>query len=100
MSILNGTYEFYFSEEQKEKAKKDSFESVGYYRPTLVVIPSDDPDAEGIEVGFTECVHLSNKNSKDWKDHDKRFEDSKKLGKVKDPYTRRGKATFKREGVS
>ena len=100
MSLLNGTYEFYFSEEQKEEAEKAGFEDRGYYRPQFVIIPADESDKNGKKVEYTECVHLSNKNDKDWKDHEDRYEDSKFLGEVRQPKISRGQAVFGRKGVS
>jgi len=77
MSRLNGSWSFYYSEEQEE------MEEFCRANPTYVLI-------DGEWKKYTECAHERHTRRSDYKSHKERFEDSTKVGKVNNPEIKKG----------
>jgi hypothetical protein len=72
MSLLNGNWHFYYSEEQAEEKENVTYVNKG-----------DQYEQ------FTEAVHDSFVRNGRYEPHKDRFEDSKLVGKIKNPIIKR-----------
>lgn len=89
MSRLNGIWKFYYSKKQLEEKKKLASEISSKLEGFTLEKTYVEIDGELKE--YTEAAHVMHTNSDKYTPHEKRFEDSRVVGRVVNPTIKRGR---------